>query len=415
MIRTTLSVAALCLVVATPLAAQQGTPLAAQDTARPAASGEAPTTDANALSKARAIGNRGRSVKKFYQPQFDLSGLPAYVPAQPVSGTIRQWGNNYLKDSGLIEVWEAEFRRFHPAIRFDDNLYSSSVGFPGLISGAADLAPMGRQALWDELKGFEREGAQGGEEGIGQTEIVEIVMATGSFDVRGWSYALGIFVHKDNPIAGLTMEQVDGILGARRDGGWNGLTWDTSVARGPDKNIRTWGQLGLKGEWADKPITVYGYNSKYHFNDEIDKKVLKGSGKWNEDMRAYSNVAGLKADGSLTAAGELITNGVAADRYGIAYTGKPFENPNTRLVPLSGDGGRRFVPLTLKTVQDRTYPLLRDVYYYFRREKGKPVDPKVREFLRYVLSREGQAAIQADGKYLPLTPAAAQAQLAKLD
>ena len=402
MIRTALALAGASLLLSAPVVAQDTSP-------------SAPTTNADALSKARAIGNRGRSVRKFYPPKYDLSGLPVYAPQVRISGTIRQWGNNYLKDSGLMAVWEAEFRRFQPRVRFADNLYSSSVGFPGLISGAADLAPMGRQALWDELKGFEREGAAGGEEGVGQTEIVEVVMATGSFDVRGWSYALGIFVHKDNPIAGLTMEQLDGILGARRDGGWKSLTWDTGVARGPEKNIRTWGQLGLTGEWADKPITVYGYNSKYHFNDEIDKKVLAGSGKWNEDMRAYSNVAGLKADGSLTAAGELITNGVAADRYGLAYTGQPFANPNTRLVPLSSNGGRSFVPLELDRVQDRTYPLLRDVYYYFRRGKGKPVDPKVREFLRYVLSRQGQAAIQADGKYLPLTPAMAAAQLAKLD
>ena len=375
----------------------------------------APTTDAEALSKARAIGNRGRAAKTFYPPKFDLSGLAPYAPRERVSGTIRQWGNNYLKDSGLMEAWQAEFRRFQPDLKFDDNLYSSAVAFPGLVSGAADLAPMGRQALWDELKGFEREGAQGGDEGVGNSEIVEIIMATGSHDVRGWTFALGVFVHKDNPLAGLTMEQLDGILGGRRDGGWDGLTWDTSVARGPEKNIRIWGQLGLKGEWADKPITVYGYNAKYHFNDEIDKKVLKGSGKWNEDMRAYSNMAGLKADGSLTAGGELIMNAPAADKYGIAYTGKPFLNASTKLVPLSTDGGRTFVPLELDRVQDRTYPLIRDVYYYFRREKGKPVDPKIREFLRYVLSREGQAAIQADGKYLPLTPTVAAEQLAKLD
>lgn len=374
-----------------------------------------PTTDADALSKARGIGNRGRAAKAYYPPRFDLSGLPEYAPCEPVTGTIRQWGNNYLKDSGLMEVWEAEFRTFHPGVTFADNLYSSSVAFPGLISGAADLAPMGRQALWDELKGFEREGAQGGDEGIGQTEIVEIIMATGSYDVRGWTFALGIFVHKDNPIKGLTMEQLDGILGSRRDGGWNGLDWDTVVARGPEKNIRTWGQLGLKGAWANKPINVYGYNAKYHFNDEIDKKVLKGSGKWNENMRAYSNVAGLKADGSLTAGGELIMNALASDKYGIAYTGRPFLNARTRLVPLSADGGKMFIPLELDTVQNRTYPLIRDVYYYFRREKGKPIDPKIKEFLRYVLSRQGQAAIQADGKYLPLTPEVAAAQLRKLD
>ena len=376
---------------------------------------QAPTTDADALSRARAVGTQTRAARRFYTREFDLSGLPEYQPQQQVSGVLRQWGNNYLKDSGLMEVWQRGFARFHPKLRFEDNLYSSSVGIPGLIAGVADLAPMGRQALWDELKGFEREGAKGGAEGVGNTEIVEIVMATGSYDVRGWSYALGIFVHRDNPITRLSIEQVDGILGARRDGGWNGLTWDTSVARGPEKNLRTWGQLGLTGEWANKPIVVYGYNMKYHFNDEIDKKVLQGSSKWNESMRAFSNMAGLKADGSLTAGGELIMKALSADRYGIAYTGVPFQMSQTRPVALAARGTGHYVQLTLETVQDRSYPLTRDVYYYLRREKGRPTDPKAREFLRYVLSREGQKAIQADGKYLPLTAAFATAQLRKLD
>ncbi len=153
---------------------------------------------------------------------------------------------------------------------------------------------------------------------------------------------------------------------------------------------------------------------KYHFNDEIDKKVLKGSSKWNESMRAYSNVAGLKADGTLTAGGELVMQALSKDRYGIAYTGIPFLVPQTKALALGGGDGR-FVPLTLETVQDRSYPLIRDVYYYFKREKDRPVDPKVREFLRYVLSREGQQAIQADGKYLPLTAEVAREQLRKLD
>lgn len=388
---------------------------AALTIAVPSLAQDQPTTrDADALSKARAIGTKTRKVKKFYEPKFDLSGLEAYKPSAPMSGTLRQWGNNYIKDSGLVQIWEAAFQKHHPGVKFDDNLYSSAVGFPGLISNAADLAPMGRQALWDELKGFEREGAGGGEDGSSSTEIVEIVMATGSYNVRGWSYALGAFVHKDNPLSKLSMEQLDGIFGAQRDGGWDGLTWRTDWARGPEKNIRTWGQLGLKGEWANKKITVYGYNMKYHFNDEIDKKVLKGSSKWNETMRAYSNVAGLKADGSLTAGGELITNGLAADKYGIAYTGIPFANPNVKMVALSQNGGPA-IPMTLETVQARTYPLIRDVYYYLKKEKGKPVDPLKREFLRYILSREGQEAVQQDGKYLPLTPAAQREQLAKLD
>lgn len=372
------------------------------------------TRDADALSKARAVGTKARKVKKFYEPQFDLSGLPSYQPRERVSGTIRQWGNNYIKDSGLVDVWEAEFARYHPAIRFDDNLSSSSVAFPGLIAGVADLAPMGRQALWDELKGFEREGAGGGEEGVSSVEVVEIVMATGSYNVRGWTFALGVYVHKDNPLASLSMDQLDGIFGGQRDGGWDGLTWRTDWARGPERNIRRWGQVGLKGAWANRRINLYGYNAKYHFQDEIDKKVLKGSSKWNEDLRAFSNVAGLKTDGSLTAGGELIMDALSKDRYGIAYTGIPFLTPATKPLALSRDGGPA-VPLTLQTVQDRSFPLIRDVYYYLKREKGKPIDPKSREFLRYVLSREGQAAVQADGKYLPLTASAAREQLAKLD
>lgn len=372
------------------------------------------TRDADALSKARAVGTKARKVKKFYDPQFDLSGLPAYQPGAQVAGTIRQWGNNYIKDSGLVDIWEADFARFHPGIRFEDNLSSSSVAFPGLIAGVADLAPMGRQALWDELKGFEREGAGGGEEGVSNVEIIEIVMATGSYNVRGWTFALGVYVHQDNPLASLSMEQLDGIFGGQRDGGWDGLTWRTDWARGPDGNIRHWGQVGLKGRWANRRINLYGYNSKYHFQDEIDKKVLKGSSKWNEDLRAFSNVAGLKADGSLTAGGELIMDALSKDPYGIAYTGIPFLTPDTKALALSRDGAQP-VPLTLQTVQARTYPLIRDVYYYLKREKGRPVEPRAKEFLRYVLSREGQSAIQADGKYLPLTPQAARAQLAKLE
>lgn len=381
---------------------------------RVSAQNEPPTTDADALSVARAVGTRTRAEQRFYTREFDLSGLQEYRPQKQVSGTIRQWGNNYIKDSGLVDVWEADFRRHHPGIEFENHLYSSAVAFPGLISGAADIAPMGRQALWTELKGFEREGERGGD-GVAQTELVEIVIATGSFDVRGWTFALGVFVHEDNPIRRLSLEQLDGIFGAQRDGGWDGLTWDTSVARGPEKNIRTWGQLGLTGEWADEPITIYGYNSQYNFNDEIEKKVLKGAGKWNETMRTFSNMAGLKEDGSLTAAGELIMNALSDDRYGIAYTGIPFLTPRTRALALAESDRGPYVPLALETVQDRSYPLTRDVYYYVKREAGKPIDPKLKEFLRYILSREGQQAIQADGKYLPLTAKMVQEQLEKLE
>ena len=103
------------------------------------------------------------------------------------------------------------------------------------------------------------------------------------------------------------------------------------------------------------------------------------------------------------------------DKYGIAYTGIPFMTPLTKSLALANTAAGPYVELTLENVQNRSFPLIRDVYYYFRREKGRPVDPKVKAFLTYVLSQQGQAAIQRDGKYLPLTAEAAREQLRKLD
>src|SRR5262249_21361037 len=140
-----------------------------------------------------------------------------------------------------------------------------------------------------------------------------------------------------------------------------------------------------------------------------------GSGKWNEGLRTYSNIAGQKADGSLTGAGELMMNDLSRDRYGIAYTGIPFMTPQTRAVALAAKADGPYVELTLDSVQSRSFPLIRDVYYYLKKEKGKGIDPKAREFLRYVLSRDGQEAIQRDGKYLPLTAEVAREQLRKLE
>jgi len=104
----------------------------------------------------------------------------------------------------------------------------------------------------------------------------EIVMATGSYNLSGWTFALVVFVNEKNPIAQLTLEQLDGIFGAQREGGWDFNSWDPSAARGAEKNIRTWGQLGLTGEWADKPINVYGYTLNYHFPRDFAEKVFNG-------------------------------------------------------------------------------------------------------------------------------------------
>ncbi len=369
--------------------------------------------DPVALARARTIGITNRARQRFYTKRFDLSGLPTYEPRVRVRKTIRQWGDNYFELSGLMQVWQEDFRRHHPEATFADNLASSAVAFPGLVAGMADLAPMGRQALWTELKAAERQNARTG--GSGVTPL-ETTVCTGSYNVSGWTFAFAVFVHRDNPIEKLTLEQLDGIFGAERSGGWNGLAWDATVARGPERNIRSWGQLGLAGRWADQPINVYAYNLSFHFPDEFDKKVLKNSQKWNERMATFANIYGEKADGSMTVAGEQMAAAVSRDPYGITYTGILYQTPDIKPVALARTSEAPYVELTLDTVQDRTYPLVRDIYYYLNYREDMTIDPEAAEFVRYILSREAQEAIQEqDGKYLPLPAEVARAELKKLE
>ncbi|WP_020575587.1 PstS family phosphate ABC transporter substrate-binding protein [Actinopolymorpha alba] len=366
--------------------------------------GTSTTADSLALQQARERWKAERARKAYYTRRFDLSGLPEYQPEQVVSGTIRQRGVNYIADSGLVDRWEEGFRRHHPDVRFDDDLKSSVLALPALYTGMADLAPMGRRLTWDELTAYQREL---------NAAPLEITFATGSLDVTGWTYALAVMVHQSNPISKLTFRQLDGIFGAERTGGWNGLMWDTSVARGAEENIRTWGQLGLGGEWEQRPIHVYGYNLKFHFPDEFARKVLNGGDKWNEQLIEYANEA--KPDGSgLVLAAEQFMADLSDDPCGIAYGSVHDVTPQTKPVAVSATDEGPFVPINLGTVQDRTYPLTRDVYYYLAGEPGKPIEPRLREFLRYVVSREGQEAVQQDGKYLPLTAECAAEQLRKL-
>lgn len=377
-------------------------PVAAPAAITPAAPESAALLDPLEMQRARVKSVTSKGHKVWYTNKFDLSGLPEYQPSRKVTGTVRQWGNNYLADSPLMKWWEDAFREYHPGVEFKDNLTTSAVAFSGLITGVADVGQMGRQALWDEIQGYQRQYA---------AEATEITIASGSYNIPGWTFALGVFVNEANPITQLSFEQLDGIFGAARTGGWQGQTWDPSVARGADKNIRTWGQLGLTGEWADKPIRIYGYTPQFHFPDEFSKKVLGGSTKFNENIREYVNSA--RPDGTLALAGDLLMEDLAKDPYGIAYTGMPHMKPGTRDLAVARESAGPYVKLALDNVQDRSYPLTRDVYVYVH--SGKRLDPNVVEFVRFILSRQGQELLMKDGKYLPLPASVAREQLAKLD
>jgi phosphate transport system substrate-binding protein len=380
-------------VVQAPQAARQ---------AQPAPSTQQQVSEGLKLQAGRAERVVSRGKKAYYTRPFDLGGLPAYEPAQRVTGTIRMWGSNYLKDGNLADYWDASFRKFHPGLTFEYQLKTSLAAVPALVTGVADLGP-NRKITFAETLLYER---------YFNRDPLEIVFATGSFDVPGWQPAYGIIVHKNNPIADLTMGQLDGIFGAARRGGWSGTSWHPEFARGPEENIRTWSQLGLKGDWAGKRINVYGLNLRYHQATVISDMLLKSSDKWNEDLRIYANE--ILPDGTF---GRLMVDDLVADPYCIAYVAAPTVNlpPELKLVRLAAKEGGPFVSFTIESVQNRTYPMADEVYMYANVQPGTGVDPKVKEFLRFILSREGQQDVMRDGKYLPLTPELAREQLKKLE
>ncbi|MEY2877953.1 MAG: hypothetical protein RLZZ15_333, partial [Verrucomicrobiota bacterium] len=359
--------------------------------------------DGLAVQAGREDKLKKRGAKEYYSERWDLSDLPAYVPQQKVSGTIRQIGSNYFEDGNLNALWEEGFKQHHPDVVFEKDLRTALAAIPALTFGLADLAPC-RHITNDESLFFQRYKSR---------HPIEIAAVTGSYNVPGWSYATAILVHKDNPLAQLSIEQLDGIFGAERSGAFIGTTWETSVARGPEKNIRTWGQLGLKGAWADKPINVYGYNLRYHIPLTFAAHVMQGSAKWNERLIEFTNYK--NADGTTELQAKQIADALGKDPYGIGYSTVAFLTPDTKALAVAPRGGGPAVALDLQSLRSRRYPLYDEVYFYLDREPGQPIDPKVREFLRYILSREGQDAVQRNAKYLPLPAHVARAQLKKLE
>src|SRR5260370_22581861 len=204
--------------------------------------------DSIEVQKARNQHVQSRGKKAFYSRKFDLSDLPSYKPEQKITGNIRIWGLNYLGDANLADYWEAGFRKYQPDAKIEWHLPVAMASTSALVTGVADIGA-NRGLTFTEILQFER---------VFIYSPLELDMVTGSFDVPGWANAIGIFVNKANPISKLTLKQLDGIFGAARTGGWVGTSWNPQFARGPEGNIRTWGQLGLTGEWADKPIHVYG-------------------------------------------------------------------------------------------------------------------------------------------------------------
>ena len=324
--------------------------------------------------------------------------LPDYQPQFKVTGVLRTCGNPQM--AALLRRWQAGFKRAQPDVQFADDLKSSASGMYGLDMRTADLALMGRPIFPYERYGvYERSWVY----------PAEIEVATGSADALHKSPAFAIFVHQDNPLAKLTVRELDGVFGAERAGGWNALTWDTTIARTAKDNLRTWGQLGLTGDWAGKPIHAYGppglgAGAITYFQS----RVLGGAEIWNEGLREYADRKQMLAD-------------LARDPLGIAYAPVAYANPDVKTLALAETKAGPYVALDRASVQARTYPLHRPVYIYYTRDNTNTEltptlgDPRVKEFIRYILSKQGQQDIAQEGSYLALPVAVSQAQLKKLN
>ena len=311
-----------------------------------------------------------------------VEDMPRYEPAQAVQGTISIWGHGNINlpwMHHLIKAWEEGFRKFHPGVAIDYQMHGTSSGIPPLFTGAGDIAILGEEILSKAAAAFEK---------VTGYPPTGVEIATGSLDVRNFDYAQMFFVHRSNPLDELTLDQLAAILSEDDDRG--------------TKAIRTWGGLGLGGEWAERKIVPYGWAIDDSFGYYIEQAVFGGNHRWNVELREYAHI--YCSDGSIYDHGQQILDALEHDRHGIAISNIRYAGTNVKPLRISAGPGSPYLPATKENLIFHRYPLTRTIPAVINRAPGMPVEPRVREFLGFILSREGQRILNEDGRYLPLSP-----------
>jgi phosphate transport system substrate-binding protein len=338
-----------------------------------------------------------------YTRTFDLSGLPEYVPEGHPTGTLRICGNNYIGDSPLGGWWKEAFEKVQPGIKIEYNLQTAAVAISCLAQGFADIGITHEPSFYDYLT-YQR---------LRGHPPTGIDILTGAYDVVGWQNNMVIVVNKANPLSHISLSQLDGVFGSERAGGWVGQIWHPEFARGPEKDIRTWSQLGVQGPLAAQTIHTYGYSLRYATALEFSDKVLHSSDKWNGNLLGFGNYE--KPDGKTYLEADQIVDHVRDDPSAIAYVRfHPNFPTDVKILELGATDAGPFVQYSMDTLFDHSYPLWGGQSFWFDLKPGGTVDPMVREFVRFVLSRQGQQLLMKDGKYIPLNADAARDGLAKL-
>jgi phosphate transport system substrate-binding protein len=324
------------------------------------------------------IRSKWRALDIFFAATLWCAHAPAAISqsvAADTSAAIRIWGHghngqDYIQT--LLTAWQDGFLKAHPGVHFEDTLYGNASAIGGLFTGVADIALLDREASFIEVDAYQQ--------GAGYDPF-RIPVARGSVALRYHAPALVVYVNRANPLTQLTVQQLDGIF-------------DADHRRG-DHAYKTWGDLGLRGEWASNSIHLYSYTIHSAEVQFFERAVLKGSQKFSCCLTLFSSKPDLSAEQQIAAA-------VAKDKYGLAISSMPASD--LKAVPLSAGGGAPAVLPTPETITSGAYPLGRTIYMYVNRKPKSPVPSNVVAFLNYIVSPEGQAIISRTGGYLPLAP-----------
>jgi phosphate transport system substrate-binding protein len=341
-----------------------------------------PTNKPQTPEQAKAGVERGRELPppEVLQPSLDPA-LPAFVPRrEKLTGTFKGAASDVLVV--VAQKLFEKFRQYHPGVSLSiAPPYAGSLGAIELVKGDLDFVFVSRELKPDDVKGFREKYAY---------DPLSVPISGGSYRHFGALDAVGFFVHKDNPIDKLTFEQLDAMYSKTRHRG--------------GKEIKTWGDLGLTGEWADKPIHLYGIKPWNGFEEFVRQRVLSVDGKrgeWRDDISFEKVVFPMAKH-------------MAEDRYGIGYAGVAYVDAPVKVIALSEGKGKPYEPASYEAAALASYPLSRLTFFNTNKAPGKPLSPAIQEFLRFVLSREGQQVILEHARYIPLRGFQAEAGRALL-
>jgi phosphate transport system substrate-binding protein len=293
--------------------------------------------------------------------------LATYPKVSGVSGNINSVGSDTMNN--LMTLWAEAFLKMYPNVKLQVEGKGSSTAPPALIAGTAQFGPMSRAMRATEVDQFESK------YGYKPTQI------------RTAYDALAVYVNKDNPLEKLTLAQVDAVFSKTR-------------RRGHKQNVTNWGQLGLSGDWANRPISLYGRNSASGTYGFFKEHAL-GNGDYRDQVKEQPGSAS-------------VVQGVTEDRFGIGYSGIGYKTSGVKVVALAEKEGGAYSSGSYDDVKSGKYPLNRFLYIYINKAPGKPLDPVVKEYCKLIFSKEGQEVVIKDG-YLPLPAEIAKQELAKLE